>query len=121
MVSVKTFAMALAEMADVKGLLGTDLQRENWAKQIGLITAADKLDQACDVQTACRIIDTYLEYVQKQSGVKFVNFDSAADAMANGISIGLVTEKGYAANRTLTRYDLAAVCYLIKGLKYSVN
>lgn len=121
MISVKTFAMALAEMADVKGLLGTDLQRENWAKQIGLITAADKLDQACDVQTACRIIDTYLEYVQKQSGVKFVNFDSAADAMANGISIGLVTEKGYNANRTLTRYDLASVCYLIKGLKYSVN
>ncbi len=121
MVSVKTFAMALAEMADVKDALTTDFQRETWAKQVGLLLTTDKADQAIDVQTACRIIDTYLEYVQKQSGVKFVNFDAEADAMANGISIGLVTENGYNNNRQLTRYDLASVCYLIKGLKYSVN
>lgn len=121
MVSVKTFAMALVEMADVKGTLNTEAQREALAKQLGLIISTDKVDQAIDVQTACRIVDTYLEYVQKQSGVQFVGFDSEAEALANAVSIGLATENGYTKNRTLTRYDLASVCYLIKGLKYSVN
>ena len=121
MVSTKTFAMALAEMADVKGALNTDLQRETWAKSIGLLLETDKADSAIDVQTACRIVDTYLENVEKQSGVQFIGFDAEAEALANAVSIGLATENGYAKNRTLTRYDLAAVCYLIKNLKYSAN
>lgn len=121
MVSAKTFAMALAEMADVKEVLNTDFQRETWAKSIGLLLTTDKADNAIDVQTACRMVDTYLEYVQQQSGVKFVNFDADAEILANAVSIGLATENGYTKNRTLTRYDLASVCYLIKCLKYSVN
>ena len=121
MVSVKTFAMALAEMADVKDALKTDAQREAWAKQIGLILDTDKADNAIDVQTACRIVDKYLEYVQTQTGVKFVGFDAEAEVLTNAVSIGLATENGYTKNRTLTRYDLASVCYLIKGLSYSVN
>jgi hypothetical protein len=43
-------------------------------------------------------------------------FDDDDTAKENALSIGLVSEKTYAGNRSLTRYDLASICYLIVNL-----
>lgn len=120
-VTIKDFASALAEMCDVKGELDTDAEKAFWALKNGLILTTDDENAICNVQTACRIIKTYLTYIEGLNGVSFVDFDADASAMENGISIGLVTEKGYNGNRNLTRYDLAAVCYMIKQMAYSIK
>ena len=67
------------------------------------------------------MVSTYLAYIEKINNVDFVDFDASASAKDNALTLGLATEKGYTGNRNLTRYDLAAVCYMIKNQDYSMK
>lgn len=120
-VSIKAFACALAEMQDVEGKLNTDDEREIWATEKGLILKTDKATRACDIQTACRIVKTYLTYIEKLHDVSFVNFSQTASDKDNAIAIKLIEKDGYEVNRQITRYDLAAVCYLIKRMPFTTK
>ena len=115
-VSIKAFACALAEMQDVDDALKTEEAREQWAIANGLIGKDEKTTKACDIQTACRITEKYLRVVEKKSGVSFLNLDEKLSTEQNGINIGLVSHEAYEVNRQITRYDIAAVCYLILRL-----
>ncbi len=118
-VSIKAFACALAKMQDVEGVLNTEEARELWAIQNGLIGKDEKTTKACNIQTACRITETYLKVIEKKYNINFLNFDEKLSTEQNGINIGLVSHEAYEVNREVTRYDIAAVCYLIKRLPYS--
>lgn len=120
-VSIKAFAAALAEMCDVEGKLDTDDERAYWALKNGLLLTTDDETAPCNVQTACRMVNAYLAYIENLNSVNFVDFDASATAKDNALSLGLVTEAGYTGNRNLTRYDLAAVCYMIKTQDYSMK
>ena len=120
-VAIKTFAAALAEMCDVEGKLDTDDERAYWALKNGILLSTDDETAPCNIQVACRMVSTYLAYIEKINNVDFVDFDASASAKDNALTLGLATEKGYTGNRNLTRYDLAAVCYMIKNQDYSMK
>lgn len=120
-VAIKTFAAALAEMCDVKGELDTEDERAYWALKNGILLSTDDETAPCNIQTACRMVTAYLAYIEKLNNVDFVDYDANASAKDNALSLGLATEKGYEGNRNLTRYDLAAVCYMIKNQDYSMK
>ncbi len=116
-ITVKNLAAALAEMADVNEKLDTVAERIEWAEKNGIIDGDANLDVACTVQAACDIIDEYLELLEDEGDIDFEDFDEDDSAKKNAISIGLVTEKIYKANRKLTRYDLASICNLLVNLE----
>lgn len=115
-ISVKNLAAALAEMADVNEKLDTVEERVEWAEKNGIVDGNADLTVICDVQSACDIVNDYLALLEKQGNVDFEDFDDDDTAKENAISIGLVTEKTYTGNRSLTRYDLASICYLLVNL-----
>lgn len=114
-ITVKNIVTALAEMADVNDKLDDNDDRVQWAKDNGIIDKNTKLDAACDVQTACEIVNEFLTLLEDK-GVDFEDFDSDKSAKKNAIAIGLVSESTYKKNRTLNRYDLASICYLLANL-----
>lgn len=115
-ISVKSLAAALAEMADVNEKLDTIDERIEWAVKNAVIDESADLNALCTVQTACDIVNDYLALIEKASGLNFVDFDADDTAKNNALSIGLVKATTYTKNRTLTRYDLASVCYLLANL-----
>lgn len=115
-ISIKNLVAALAEMADVNEKLDTVDERIAWAEKNGIIEKGAKLTAVCDVQTACEIVDEYLELLEDQGDIDFADFDAKDSAKENAISIDLVTKKVYENNRNLTRYDLASICYLLVNL-----
>ena len=117
-VTVGAVAAALAELADVNGKLGTDDARIEWAKTNGVIGKNQNTGAVCDVQTACAMVKNYLNAVQWLTGISFTDVKAADSAKDTAVKIGMVTSDIYRANRSLNRYDLAAVCLLISGLDY---
>ncbi len=117
-ISVKTFAAALAEMADANDVLDTVAERIEWAEKNGIIDGNADLTVTCDVQAACDIVDAYLTVLEKTNKIDFEDFDTSNTAKENAISIGMVSSSTYKKNRDLNRYDLASVCYLIANLDY---
>lgn len=117
-VSVKTFACALAEMADVKDKLSNNTQRLNWAEKYGLVDEDEDVSVICNVRKACEMVDTYLEVLEDLNDIEFDDFDRDDSAKENCISIDMVTSSVYKKNRNLTKNDLAAVLYLIANLEY---
>lgn len=115
-ISVKNLAAALAEMADTNDKLDTVEERIEWAAKNAIIDDSANLNVACTVQTACDIVNDYLALIEKAAGIDFKNFDNDDSAKENAISIKLVTSTTYTKNRTLNRYDLASICYLIANL-----
>ena len=115
-ITVKNLAAALAEMADVNEKLSTAEERIAWADAYGIIDADANLDVPCKVQTACDIVDAFLAVLEDAADVSFKGYDDDDTAKENALSIGLVSEKTYTGNRTLTRYDLASICYLLSNL-----
>ena len=116
LISVKSLAAALAEMADVNEKLDTVDERIEWAADNGLVDASANLSVACSVQTACAIVNDYLALLEKSADIDFEDFDDDDTAKENALSIGLVTSTTYTKNRNLTRYDLASICYLLANL-----
>ena len=114
---VHTFVAALAEMADTTNSLNSVDDRLNWALANGVITSSTNLYNLIDVQTAADIVDAYLNALEDINDISFKDYSSRASAKANAISINLATETTYNNNRTLHRYDLASVCYLIANLE----
>ena len=120
-VSIKAFACALAEMQDTEKVLNSDEAREQWAIANGLIGKTEKTTKACNIQTACRITEAFIKVIAKKGNISFLNFDEKLSTEQNGINIGLVSHEAYEGNREITRYDIAAVCYLIKKLPFTAN
>ena len=117
-VSVKAFAAALAEMADIANKMDTTAERLAWAEKYGLIKADEDLTVTCNVHTAAKMVNTYLSVLEELNDIDFDKYDDDDTVKENALSIGLVNEKSYASNRDLCRYDLASVCKLIANLKY---
>ena len=115
-ISVKNLVAGLAEMADVNEKLDTVDERLAWAEKNGIIEEGANLSVVCKVQDACAIVDAFLAVLEDEGNVDFADFDDDDTAKENAISIGLVSEKTYAGNRNLMRYDLAAICYLLVNL-----
>jgi hypothetical protein len=115
-ISVKSLAAALAEMADVNEKLNTVDERIAWAEKNGIINGDADLTVLCKVQDACDIVNAFLTVLEDEGDLEFDDFDDDDTAKENALSIGLVSEKTYAGNRSLTRYDLASICYLIVNL-----
>jgi len=115
-ITVRNLAAALAEMADVSEKLDTVEERLAWAEKNGIIDSETKLADSCKVQTACDIVDKFLTVLETEGDVSFEDFDADDTAKENALSIGLVSSTTYTNNRTLSRYDLAAICYLIANL-----
>ena len=115
-ISVKSLAAALAEMADVNEKLDTVDERIAWAIANGIVSEDADLSVLCKVQTACDIVNAFLTVLEDEGDLEFDGFDDDDTAKENALSIGLVSEKTYAGNRNLTRYDLASICYLIVNL-----
>lgn len=116
--TVKTFVESLAELADIAGILNSTADRVEWAINKGLVAKDTDLSEVCDVQTACAIVREYLEVLEDVNDVRFTALDYEDSVKETAIAIDLVTEKIYDNNRDLTRYDVAAICYLIAGLDY---
>lgn len=114
-ITVKNLVTALAEMADVNDKLDDTTERVEWAIDNGIIDDDTDLDDICDVQTACGIVNEFLSLLEDK-GVDFSDFDSDKSAKKNAIAIGLVTENTYKKNRNLNRYDTASICYLLANL-----
>ena len=87
-----------------------------WAEKNGIVDGETNLSVACSVQTACDIVDKFLTVLETAGGVSFEDFDADDTAKENALSIGLVSSTTYTNNRNLTRYDLAAICYLLANL-----
>lgn len=117
-VSVKTFACALAEMADVKGVLSNNTDRTDWAVKYGLIGKKEDTSAVCDVQRACDMVKVYLELLEDKNDISFVDVDPDDTAKETAIAIGMITSSTYKKNRNLNKNDLAAVLYLISNLEY---
>ncbi len=117
-ITVKTAACALAEMADVNDTLSNNTDRETWAIDKGLLGKEEDTSVVCDVQRLCTMVKDYLEYLENKNDISFTDVKSNANAKEVAIAINMVTEKTYNANRNLSKYDLAAVLYLISGLDY---
>ena len=117
-VSVKTFACALAEMADVKGVLSNNTDRADWAVKYGLIGKKEDTSVICDVQRACEMVKDYLEVLEDKNDISFIDVDPDDTAKETAIAIGMVTSSTYKKNRNLNKNDLAAVLYLISNLEY---
>ncbi len=117
-ITVKTAACALAEMADVKDTLSNNTDRASWAVDKGLIGKDEDLTVVCDVQRLCDMVKEYLDYLEGKNDISFVDVNSSDSAKEVAISINMVTSKTYNANRNISKYDLAAVLYLISGLEY---
>lgn len=117
-VTVKAFAVALAEMADIADKMDTTAERLVWAEKYGLVKANEDLSVTCDVQTAAKMVNTYLSVLEELNDIEFDKYDDDDSVKENAVSIGLVTAKTYETNRDLCRYDLASVCRLIANLKY---
>ncbi|MBR5313208.1 MAG: hypothetical protein IKU40_10045 [Clostridia bacterium] len=115
-ITIKSIAAALAEMADVNEKLDTIDERVEWAVKNAVIDESADLTAPCTVQIACDIVNNYLALIEKAADINFSDFDADDSAKDNALSIGLVKETTYTKNRTLTRYDLASVCYLIANL-----
>jgi len=115
-IAVKSLAAALAEMADLTETLDTVDERIAWAEKNGIVDGETNLSVACSVQTACDIVDKFLTVLETAGGVSFEDFDADDTAKENALSIGLVSSTTYTNNRNLTRYDLAAICYLLANL-----
>lgn len=117
-ITEKAFAAALAEMADTADKLDTVAERIVWAEKYGIVEEDADLSGTCDVQTAAKMVDKYLDALEAINDIDFDKYDDDDSAKKNAISIGLVTEKTYEKNRDLCRYDLASVCRLIATLEY---
>lgn len=120
-VSVRSFAEALAEMADTADKLDDTAERIAWADKNGIVREDDDLSVGCDVQTACDMVYAYLRAIEDINDINFEDLDGIKNAKDAAIAIDMVTNTTYEKNRYLNRYDLAAVCYLIAGLEYDAD
>lgn len=118
-ITVGDFVQSLAEMADVAVELDNSSERKEWAKEHGLIDDKTNLNRNCNVQTACAIVRKYLEVLESEHGITFDSLDHKHTVKETAVAIKMVSESVYEKNRVLNRYDLASICYLISGLKYS--
>ena len=112
------FVASLAEMADTKNVLNSDAQRLEWAKKNGIIASNADEDETLDVQTACEIVKAYLLTIEDINNISFKKVNDNASAEEIAVAINMVAQKTYDDNRTLNRYDIAAVCYLLARLEY---
>lgn len=117
-VTVKTFACALAEMADVNDKLANNTQRLSWAEKYELVGEEEDTGVVITVKRACEMVDQFLEVLEDKNDISFKGFDRDDTAKENCISIDMVTSSVYKNNRNLTKNDLAAVLYLIANLDY---
>ena len=115
-ITVKSLAAALAEMADTNDKLDTTDERIAWAAKNAIIDGDADLSVPCTVQTACDIVNSFLALIEKAADIDFADFDDDNTAKENALSIGLVKSTTYTKNRSLTRYDLASICYLLANL-----
>jgi len=120
-VSTKTFASALAEMADTDDKLDTVDERIEWAVSNGLISKDADLTAIVDVKKACSIISKYIDVIEDDNDITFIGNKSSYTAKETCIALDLVSEKAYTNNKNISRYDLAEVCYAIANLDYKAN
>jgi len=117
--AVRAYVDALVELADVADILDNTADRIEWAISKGIIDKDTDISAICDVQTACAITHAYLEVLEDLNDIEFKDFTDEDSAKDTAIKIKMVNEKIYDNNRDLTRYDIAAVMYLIAGLEYN--
>lgn len=117
-VSVKTFVSALAEMADTADKLDTVDERVEWAIENGLIDKDTDLTTIVNVKRACTIMAEYLEVLEDKNDIRFVGDKSTYTAKETCVALKLVSEKAYTNNASISRYDLAELCYAIANLEY---
>ena len=117
-VTVGDFVAALAELSDTEGKLNDATDRRNWAVNYGVVTNKTDFDAALTVQQACTIVKNYLEALEDLNRVTFAKLNRKASVRDNAISLNLATASTFDTNRTMHRYDIAAVCRLIARLSY---
>lgn len=117
-VSVKTFAAALAEMADTEDELDTVDERIEWAIDNGIIDEDHDLATIVNVKRACTIMAEYLEVLEDKNDITFVGDKSTYTAKETCVALKLVSEKAYTNNASISRYNLAELCYAIANLEY---
>ena len=117
-VTVGDFVAALAELSDTEGKLNNATDRRNWAVNYGVVTNKTDFDAALTVQQACTIVKNYLEALEDLNRVTFAKLNRKASVRDNAISLNLATASTFDTNRTMHRYDIAAVCRLIARLSY---
>ena len=108
---------ALAELCDTAQVLSDATARRAWITANGLAKGVD-LTKKCDVQTACAIVVDYLKLLEQKNDVTFVKLDKTASVKDASVALKLAGAGTYDANRSLNRYDLAAICRLIARLEY---
>ncbi|MBO6052726.1 MAG: hypothetical protein J6V24_12520 [Clostridia bacterium] len=108
---------ALAELTDTAQVLSDNTARRAWITANGIAKGVD-LAKTCDVQTACAIVVDYLKVIEQKNAVTFLKLDKTASLKDATVALNLATAKTFDANRSLNRYDLAAICRLIARLEY---
>ena len=116
-ITVDDLVCALAELSDTAQVLSDNTARRAWITANGIAKEAD-LTKKCDVQTACGIVVEYLKVLEAKNGVTFVKLDKNAALKDATVALNLATAKTFDNNRSLNRYDLAAICRLIARLEY---
>jgi hypothetical protein len=116
-ITVDDLVCALAELSDTAQVLSDNTARRAWITANGIAKDAD-LTKKCDVQTACGIVVEYLKVLEAKNGVTFVKLDKNAALKDATVALNLATAKTFDNNRSLNRYDLAAICRLIARLEY---
>ncbi len=119
LVSIKTLAAALAEMADTKETLNKDADRIKWMTDNGVLAEDADLKAIATVETACELIAKYLEVLEDKNNISFKGDKDSNTAKETCIALDLITEKAYKANAKVTRYDMAELLYAISELEYT--
>ncbi|MBE6598332.1 MAG: hypothetical protein E7638_02685 [Ruminococcaceae bacterium] len=118
LVSLKTAADVLAEMADTKNALSTKNERIKWMTDNGIIDKDADLTEILTTEGMCELIAKYLEVLEDKNNIAIIGDKSTNTAKETCIALNLVTEKAYKTNAKLTRYALAEFCYAISNLDY---
>ncbi len=116
-VSVKAMACYLAELADRNNKLSSVADRLDWAEAKGLIAEDEKLDVAADWQRACDMLEAFVRGLEKDNDITYRDLVNADSAYKVASAMDLVTELSYNANKNISRYDMAEICYAIAKLE----
>lgn len=119
LVSLRTLAAALAEMADTKGLLEKDADRIQWMTDLGVIEDESELKKIATAESACKLIAKFLDALEDKYDITFIGHKSSDSAKEICIALNLITEKAYDTNAKVTRYAMAEFCYAISNLDYA--
>jgi len=117
-VSVKSFVAALAEMADTDDKLNSTSDRVDWAIKKNLITKDQDQARIVNVQRAASIIAKFLDVLEAEHDITFTGNDASYTAKQVCDALNLISEAAYNQNASVSRYDLAELCYAISQLEY---